>query len=402
MNKSFTLKHNIRKSFGKIPDLVDMPNLLEIQKNSYDLFLQKDIKPEEREDVGLQAVFNKVFPITDFSGAAELRFVKYDLEDPRYDVDECIQRGGTYGSLLRVTLNLIIREVDEETGVSSVKDIKEQDVYLGDMPLMTSKGTFVFNGTTRAVVSQMHRSPGVFFDHDKGKSHSTGKFLFASRLIPYNGSWIDFEFDGKDLIYVRIDKRRKLLASSLLLALDNDRSAKYRRECQSKNKEIDYTKINGLTHEELFSYFYETQKLSRKNNGWEFKYDEKDYFGNKLEFDLIDSSKGKVYAKKGDKFNTLIAKELKKDSVKNLFIDPDSLIGNFLSKDIFEKSNGIIYFEAGDEISENVIKFLDEKQINEIDILKINSNKQGSYIRDTFLQIKIKIGVMQSLKSIRF
>ena len=287
-------------------------------------------------------------------------------------------------------MNLIIREVDEETGVSSVKDIKEQDVYLGDMPLMTSKGTFVFNGTTRAVVSQMHRSPGVFFDHDKGKSHSTGKFLFASRLIPYNGSWIDFEFDGKDLIYVRIDKRRKLLASSLLLALDNDRSAKYRRECQSKNKEIDYTKINGLTHEELFSYFYETQKLSRKNNGWEFKYDEKDYFGNKLEFDLIDSSKGKVYAKKGDKFNTLIAKELKKDSVKNLFIDPDSLIGNFLSKDIFEKSNGIIYFEAGDEISENVIKFLDEKQINEIDILKINSNKQGSYIRDTFFADKNK------------
>ena len=231
MTKSFTLKHNIRKSFGKIPELVDMPNLLEIQKNSYDLFLQKDLKPEEREDIGLQAVFNKVFPITDFSGIAELRFVKYELEEPRYDVDECIQRGGTYGSLLRVTLNLIVREVDEETGVSSVKDIKEQDVYLGDMPLMTSKGTFVFNGTTRAVVSQMHRSPGVFFDHDKGKSHSTGKFLFASRLIPYNGSWIDFEFDGKDLIYVRIDKRRKLLASSLLLALDDEKSAKYRNEC---------------------------------------------------------------------------------------------------------------------------------------------------------------------------
>jgi len=203
MKKSFTQKHNIRKSFGKIPDLVDMPNLLEIQKNSYDLFLQKDVKPEDREDIGLQAVFNKVFPITDFSGIAELRFVKYELEDPRYDVDECIQRGGTYGSLLKVTLNLIVREVDEETGVSSVKDIKEQDVYLGDMPLMTSKGTFVFNGTTRVVVSQMHRSPGVFFDHDKGKSHSTGKFLFASRLIPYNGSWIDFEFDGKDLIGVK-------------------------------------------------------------------------------------------------------------------------------------------------------------------------------------------------------
>ena len=230
MKKSFTDNHNIRKSFGKIPDLVNMPNLLEIQKNSYDLFLQKDVKPDEREDIGLQAVFNKVFPITDFSGVAELRFVKYELEDPKYDVEECIQRGGTYGSLLKVTLNLIIREIDEETGISSVKDIKEQDVYLGDMPLMTSKGTFVFNGTTRVVVSQMHRSPGVFFDHDKGKSHSTGKFLFASRLIPYNGSWIDFEFDPKDLIYVRIDKRRKLLASSLLLALDDQKVVRIQRK----------------------------------------------------------------------------------------------------------------------------------------------------------------------------
>ena len=163
MKQSFTFNHNIRKSFGKIPDLVDMPNLLEIQKNSYELFLQKDVKPEDREDIGLQAVFNKVFPITDFSGVAELRFIKYELEEPKYDVEECIQRGGTYGSLLKVTLNLIIREIDEETGVTSVKDIKEQDVYLGDMPLMTSKGTFVFNGTTRVVVSQMHRSPGVFF-----------------------------------------------------------------------------------------------------------------------------------------------------------------------------------------------------------------------------------------------
>ena len=249
MKKSFTDKQNIRKSFGKIPDLVNMPNLLEIQKNSYDLFLQKDIKPEEREDIGLQAVFNKVFPITDFSGVAELRFVRYELEDPKYDVEECIQRGGTYGSLLKVTLNLIIREIDEETGISSVKDIKEQDVYLGDMPLMTSKGTFVFNGTTRVVVSQMHRSPGVFFDHDKGKSHSSGKFLFASRLIPYNGSWIDFEFDPKDLLYVRIDKRRKLLASSLLLALDNKKSSEYRENCKKDGKEIDYNKIKFDSNE---------------------------------------------------------------------------------------------------------------------------------------------------------
>ena len=390
MKKSFTLNHNIRKSFGKIPDLVDMPNLLEIQKNSYDLFLQKNIKPEDREDIGLQAVFNKVFPITDFSGIAELRFVKYELEDPRYDVDECIQRGGTYGSLLKVTLNLIVREIDEETGISSVKDIKEQEVYLGDMPLMTNKGTFVFNGTTRVVVSQMHRSPGVFFDHDKGKSHSTGKFLFASRLIPYNGSWIDFEFDGKDLIYVRIDKRRKLLASSLLLALDDHKSALYRKECQEKGLEIDYAKMNGMTHEKLFSFFYDSKQLTRKNNGWEFNYIEQDYLGSKLDYDIIDSNSGKVLAKYGDKFNSLLAKNIKKEGIKKLFVDDNSLFGKYLAKDIYDSNSGIIHFEAGDEITENMISFLNEKNINTIDILNINSDKQGTYIRDTFFADKNK------------
>ena len=390
MKKSFTLNHNIRKSFGKIPDLVDMPNLLEIQKNSYDLFLQRNVKPEDREDVGLQAVFNKVFPITDFSGIAELRFVKYELEDPRYDVDECIQRGGTYGSLLKVTLNLIVREIDEETGVSSVKDIKEQDVYLGDMPLMTNKGTFVFNGTTRVVVSQMHRSPGVFFDHDKGKSHSTGKFLFASRLIPYNGSWIDFEFDGKDLIYVRIDKRRKLLASSLLLALDDEKSAKYRSECQKKGQELDYAKMNGMTNEKLFSYFYKTKSLQRNKNGWEFDYSEDDYLGSRLDYDIVESKSGKVLAKLGDKFNSLTAKNIKKEGVKKIFIDNDSLIGKYLSKDIYDSNSGIIFFEAGDEVTKETITFLDQKNIDTIEILNINSDKQGTYLRDTFFADKNK------------
>ncbi len=390
MKKSFTDKQNIRKSFGKIPDLVNMPNLLEIQKNSYDLFLQKDIKPEEREDIGLQAVFNKVFPITDFSGVAELRFVRYELEDPKYDVEECIQRGGTYGSLLKVTLNLIIREIDEETGISSVKDIKEQDVYLGDMPLMTSKGTFVFNGTTRVVVSQMHRSPGVFFDHDKGKSHSSGKFLFASRLIPYNGSWIDFEFDPKDLLYVRIDKRRKLLASSLLLALDNKKSSEYRENCKKDGKEIDYNKINGMSHAELFKFFYKTSTLKRKNKGWQINYNKEDFIGTKLEFDLIDSDSGKIFAKAGEKFNIVLQKKLSENSVKNLFLDNSTIHEKFLANDIFDSNTGIIYFEAGDQISENTLKYLEEKNINEFEVLHINSNQQGSYVRDTFFADKNK------------
>ena len=265
----------LEKSFGKIPELTKMPNLLEIQKNSYELFLQRDVKPEDRDEIGLQAVFKKVFPIRDFSEKAELQFVKYELEDPKYDVDECIQRGGTFASLLKVTLRLIIWEVDEETEVKSIKHIKEQDVYLGDMPLMTDKGTFVFNGTTRVVVSQMHRSPGVF-DHDKGKSHSSGKFLFASRLIPYNGSWIDFEFDAKDLIYVRIDKRRKILASTLLLALDNKNSEEYRKN--SEGSEIDQNKLTGYSHEDLFNFFYPVKSFSKIKNGWKFNFKRRLYW----------------------------------------------------------------------------------------------------------------------------
>ncbi len=388
MKSSFTLKHNVRKSFGKIPELLEMPNLLEIQKNSYELFLQKNIKPQNREDIGLQAVFNKVFPIKDFSGKAELQFVKYELENPKYDVKECIQRGGTFASLLKVTLRLIVWEIDEESGSRSIKDIKEQEVYLGDIPLMTDKGTFVFNGTTRVVVSQMHRSPGVFFDHDKGKSHSTGKFLFASRLIPYNGSWIDFEFDSKDLLYVRIDKRRKLLASSLLLALENEKSVEYREKTDSE--QLDYNKIIGLSHEEIFSFFYSSKKFIKKDNGWEIDYIKEDYIGSKLNFDLIDSSNGNVVAKAGEKFNILLAKKIKELKVKKLLISNEEIEGKFLAKDIFDDKSGIIYFEAGDVVDENLLKHVSDKNISFLDILDINNNKQGSYIRDTFLADKNK------------
>jgi DNA-directed RNA polymerase subunit beta len=388
MKRSFTLKHNVRKSFGKIPELLEMPNLLEIQRNSYELFLQKNLKPKDRDDIGLQAVFNKVFPIKDFSGKAELQFVKYELEEPKYDVEECIQRGGTYASLLKITLRLIVWEVDEESGSRSIKDIKEQDVYLGDIPLMTNKGTFIFNGTTRVVVSQMHRSPGVFFDHDKGKSHSTGKFLFASRLIPYNGSWIDFEFDAKDLLYVRIDKRRKLLASSLLLALDDEKSQKYRKECG--DGELDFNKLTGLGHQELYSIFYKKKTFLRKNKGWEFDYIKEDYLGSKLNIDLVDSSTGKVLVNSGEKFNVVVDKKIKDAGVKRLFLSDSDVYGRFLSDDIYDLKTGIIYFEAGDEVNEDILKHLEKNNIDSLNILDINNNNQGSYIRDTFLADKNK------------
>ena len=388
MKQSFIHKHNVRKSFGKIPELTKMPNLLEIQKNSYELFLQRDVKAEDRDEIGLQAVFKKVFPIRDFSEKAELQFVKYELEDPKYDVEECIQRGGTFASLLKVTLRLIIWEIDEETEVKSIKHIKEQDVYLGDMPLMTDKGTFVFNGTTRVVVSQMHRSPGVFFDHDKGKSHSTGKFLFASRLIPYNGSWIDFEFDAKDLIYVRIDKRRKILASTLLLALDNKDSEEYRKN--NEDSEIDQNKLTGYSQEELFEFFYPVKSFSRTKNGWKFKFKKADFLGSKLNFDLINSENGKIIAEKGSKFNIILAKEADKKGLKEAFVTNDDVKGNFLAEDIFNKDNGIIYFEAGAEIDDEILNFLNKENIEELKILDINNDKQGSYVRDTFFADKNK------------
>ena len=196
-----------------------MPNLIEVQKRSYDQFLLSGSPDHERSDVGIAEVFKSVFPIKDFSERAQLEFVDYELEDPKYDVEECQQRGMTYAAPLKVTLRLVVWDIDEDTGARSIRDIKEQDVYMGDMPLMTDKGTFVINGTERVIVSQMHRSPGVFFDHDKGKTHSSGKFLFAARVIPYRGSWLDFEFDAKDIVHVRIDRRRKLPVTTFLMAL---------------------------------------------------------------------------------------------------------------------------------------------------------------------------------------
>src|SRR5579872_3825864 len=228
---SFTARKRIRKSFGRIETITSMPNLIEVQKNSYDHFLQINIPAENRTNTGLHSVFKSVFPIKDFAETSTLEFVRYHFDAPKYDVDECRSRGINFAAPLRVTLRLIVWIVDEDTGAREIKDIKEQDVYMGDVPLMTENGTFIINGTERVIVSQMHRSPGVFFDHDQGKTHSSGKLLFAARVIPYRGSWLDFEFDAKDIVYVRIDRRRKLPASTLLYAL-------------------------GLGQEEILAHFY--------------------------------------------------------------------------------------------------------------------------------------------------
>ncbi len=251
---SFNGQKRIRKSFGRIPEVAPMPNLIEVQRSSYDHFLQMGVMAEDRGNVGLQEVFKSVFPIRDFSERAQLEFVRYELETPKYDTDECQQRGITYAAPLKVTLRLVVWDVDEDTGSRSIRDIKEQDVYMGDMPLMTRNGTFIINGTERVIVSQMHRSPGVFFDHDKGKTHSSGKYLFAARVIPYRGSWLDFEFDAKDHVYVRIDRRRKLPATTLLMALDDAATEVKRAAAQEREQDIcSPARRVGMTKEEILA-----------------------------------------------------------------------------------------------------------------------------------------------------
>ncbi|MFM2128790.1 MAG: hypothetical protein RL477_336, partial [Pseudomonadota bacterium] len=250
MAKSFTGRKRIRINFGRIPSAVPMPNLIEMQKTSYDEFLQIGVSAENRTPTGLQEVFKSVFPIKDFSDRGTLEFVKYELEEPKYDVEECQQRGLTFAAPLKVTLRLLVWDIDEDTGARSIRDIKEQDVYMGDMPLMTQNGTFIVNGTERVIVSQMHRSPGVFFDHDKGKTHSSGKYLFAARIIPYRGSWLDFEFDAKDLVYVRIDRRRKLPVTTLLMALDNPDTAKLRAEKREAGEPMNPEEAVGMSAED--------------------------------------------------------------------------------------------------------------------------------------------------------
>src|SRR3989338_8165031 len=247
MAQAYVGQKRIRRYFGKIREVLEMPNLIEVQKSSYDLFLRSGDSDKPLDGECIQGTFQSVFPIKDFNETAVLEFVKYELEKPKYDVDECQSRDMTYAAPLKVTLRLIVFDVDETTGARSVKDIKEQDVYMGDMPLMTSNGTFIVNGTERVIVSQMHRSPGVFFDHDKGKTHSSGKLLFACRIIPYRGSWLDIEFDAKDIVYARIDRRRKIPVTSLMYAL-------------------------GLDGEEILRTFFKHVTIKESKRGWKMPF----------------------------------------------------------------------------------------------------------------------------------
>ena len=375
MAQSFLGQKRLRKYFGKIHEVLDMPNLIEVQKSSYDLFLNSGEAETPTDGDGIQGVFQSVFPIKDFNETSVLEYVKYELEKPKYDVEECQQRDMTYSAPLKVTLRLIVFDMDEDTGAKSVKDIKEQDVFMGDMPLMTPNGTFIVNGTERVIVSQMHRSPGVFFDHDKGKTHSSGKLLFACRIIPYRGSWLDFEFDAKDLVFARIDRRRKLPVTTLLYSL-------------------------GLDQEAIMDAYYNTVTYTlKKKKGWVTPFFPDRVRGTRPTYDLVDAKTGKIIAEAGKKVTPRAVKKLiDEGKVNDLLVPFEHIVGKFVSKDIINEDNGAIYVEAGDELTleydkdgtliGGTAKELIDAGFSEIPVLDIDNVNVGPYMRNTMASDK--------------
>tara|TARA_B100001939_G_scaffold297387_1_gene271823 strand:+ start:1114 stop:5214 length:4101 start_codon:yes stop_codon:yes gene_type:complete len=360
-----------------------MPNLIDVQRSSYDTFLQMGISRADREEHGLQETFNSIFPIEDFAGRAKLEFVSYDLETPKYDVEECQQRGLTYASSLKVTLRLEVWEEDEVTGARSIRDIKEQDVYMGDMPLMTSNGTFIVNGTERVIVSQMHRSPGVFFDHDRGKTHASGKLLFAARVIPYRGSWLDFEFDAKDILNVRIDRKRKLPVTTFLMALPNDESVAYTAGCAESGEELDPARIIGMARDEILKEFYESVSYAREGDGWSYAFNADALKGNKLVRDLIDAKSREVVASAGTKMTPRSLRKLAEAGIERVFTPDEDLIGRYLADDCVDMQTGEVFAEAGDEITEDLLKRLVDEGASEISVLFIDNVNFGPHLRNT-------------------
>ena len=353
---SFTADKRIRKNFGRVKQIASIPNLIELQKNSYDGFLQAGVDANNRKDVGLNQVFGSVFPIEDSSGQATLEFVKYELSEPSL-------KSGNYSSFLKAVFRLIIWDIDEDTQVKEVKGIKEQEVFLGDIPMMTNNGTFIVNGTERVVVSQMHRSPGAFFDHDRGKTHNTGKFLYSARVIPYRGSWLDFEFDAKDALYFRIDRKRKLFATSLMRAL-------------------------GMSTADILNYFYKKVTVKKNKHGWSLVFDYDRMKGAKLKNDLIDAFTNKVVAESGTKMTPKVIKKLQESDFTHQLVTPEDLIGRYLGQDIFNPDSGEIYLSMGDELRADKISFLDRVFVEEFDLLDIDHINVGAYIRNTLYMDK--------------
>ncbi|MEM6943869.1 MAG: DNA-directed RNA polymerase subunit beta, partial [Pseudomonadota bacterium] len=358
MGQMFSGRKRIRKFFGKIREVAELPNLIEVQKRSYDYFLNSGDGDKPVDGEGLQGVFQSVFPIKDFNETALLEFVRYELEPPKYDVEECQQRDLVYEAPLKVTLRLIVFDVDEDTGAKSVKDIKEQDVYMGNMPLMTKNGTFIVNGTERVIVSQMHRSPGVFFDHDRGKTHSSGKLLFASRVIPYRGSWLDFEFDAKDIVFARIDRRRKLPVTTVLYSL-------------------------GLDQEGICDYFYDQVLYARKGEAWSVPFNPDRLRGTTPAYDLVNAADGEVIAPAGQKLAPRKLRQLAEAGVEHTIAPFETIHGRYAAVDMINEETGAIYVEAGDQLEPTIVETLIEAGFTDIPTLDTDGVTIGAYIRNT-------------------
>lgn len=355
MAYSYTEKKRIRKDFGKLPQVMDVPYLLAIQLDSYYDFLQQDRSPDERHEIGLHAAFKSVFPIASFSGNAALEYVSYRFGTPAFDVKECQLRGVTYSAPLRVKVRLII--YDRDSSNKAIKDIKEQEVYMGEIPLMTENGTFVINGTERVIVSQLHRSPGVFFDHDKGKSHSSGKLLYSARVIPYRGSWLDFEFDPKDNVFVRIDRRRKLPASVLMRAL-------------------------GMSTEEILAEFFATSVFHIEKNGFAVELVPARLRGETATFDIKDSD-GNIIVEESRRVTQKHIRQLEKTGLDRLDVPMEYLCGKVLAKDQIDAKTGELICPSNTEITPELLEKIGQGGIAQIETLYTNDLDCGSFISDT-------------------
>jgi len=364
MSEKPLVKQRIRKNFGKIPQIVEIPDLIGVQRESYSRFLQMDVPAEEREDIGLQSVFKSVFPIKDFTGSASLEFVSYRFAEVKHSVEECIHRGMTYEIPLRITARLVVYDVDSETGVSNIRDIKEQEIYFGTIPLMTEKGTFIINGTERVVVSQLHRSSGVFFDHDKGKSHSSGKIIYSSRIIPVRGSWIDLEIDPKDIVHIRIDRRRKFPVSILFKAF-------------------------GYSAEDLLNYFYTTDIYHIKGKRFYKAFNPETLKGQRATRDVKDPASGDMLVKKGRIFTLRAIRRLKAADATEVPVSTEEIMGKVFARPVVGSDAGDVLFSANEAIDEDILEKLIESGTKRFEVLFIDGMTSSDAMRKTLLLDKV-------------
>ena len=386
MVRSYTGRKRFRKSFGRVKSAIQLPNLISLQHNSFESFLQYSVPPDKMENVGLLKIFNSFFPVMDSAGKSQLEFHGYSFEPPKYSEIECKQRGGTYSAAIKGKFSLIIWDKDEDTGERTVKDIKEQEVYLGDMPLMTDKSTFIFNGIERVVVSQMHRSPGVFVSHDSGKVHASGKILFSARVIPYIGSWVDFEFDHRDLLYVRFDRRRKVLVSTFLMCLYSNETEEYLSKL--KGKKIDNSQITGMSKEEILNTYYQTIIYKKVLGGWSIPFMKRQYKGLRLSADLINADTNEVMAKAGEKMTARALNLIEEKGLENVLVPYEAIYGKVISKDLINEETGEIYCESGTPIDEDLLKIINPILGNNIEVLNTDSCDIGDFILRTILNTK--------------